>query len=83
MIFHKPAQTSSSSKNAGPPLRAKKAKAFWSLGRTCNVFLKKMDALRRFLEFHGTARLSCDIKMADIKMIADLLFYLAYITLKR
>ena len=28
-------------------LRAKKAKAFWSLGRTSNAFLTKMDALRR------------------------------------
>jgi len=28
-------------------LRAKKAKASWSLGRTSNAFLTKMDALRR------------------------------------
>jgi hypothetical protein len=38
-------QRSSSSKNAGPSLRAKKVRrTFWSLGRTRNVFLTKMDA---------------------------------------
>ena len=43
--FHNPAQTSSSSKSVSPSLRAKNACAFWSLGRTYNAFLTKMDAL--------------------------------------
>ena len=51
-----PAQTPSSSKNAGPSLRASKLlRIFRSLGRTRNVFLSKMDALRR----HRTARAAC------------------------
>ena len=46
MQLQKPAQTSSSSKNAGPSLRASKMlRIFRSLGRTCNVFLTKMNAL--------------------------------------
>ena len=39
-------------------LRAKKAKAFWSLSRTRNVFLTKMDALHR-LRTVRTACLNC------------------------
>jgi hypothetical protein len=43
-----PAQTSSSSKNAGLFCELKKANAFLiSQGKTCNVFLTKMDALLR------------------------------------
>ena len=53
---HDPAQASSSSKNAGPSLRASKMlRIFRSLGQTRNVFLSKMDALRR----NRTARAAC------------------------
>ena len=54
-----PAQTPSSSKNAGPSLRASKMlRIFRSLGRTRNVFLLKMNALRR-KRTAGVARLNC------------------------
>lgn len=38
----KKAEAASSSKKAGPSLRAEKAHAFWSLSRTYNIFLTKM-----------------------------------------